>query len=246
MLHTKGQIIRSRGSLVHKYFFLDLRYPRLLYLCSRRLISPRKYRLSEIIEKRISSPVNLGNYSFQRITFHADSTLIEHASATSRKHEGGKNVPMKVELFFRSTLRLVSPLSLFSLFNIPEDPETPFSHSCAKSSSYLGNTILSRDTRDSYEKSQRNDGRGERDGAKEQEREEQGRTVHNAAKSGGSLKCARFTLQTTTNSTNSANSKAPPIRRCRLKTWPISGENKKEANSYLPQDGRSRGRKRTR
>ena len=29
---------------------------------------------------------------------------------------------------------------------------------------------------------------------------------------------------------NSVNSEAPPIRHCRLKTWPISGENKKEAS----------------
>lgn len=41
------------------------------------------------------------------------------------------------------------------------------------------------------------------------------------------LSNARFTLQTTT---NSANSEAPSIRRCRLKTWPMSGENKKEAS----------------
>lgn len=34
-----------------------------------------------------------------------------------------------------------------------------FLHSCVESFSYLGNTILSRDTRDSYEKSRRNDER---------------------------------------------------------------------------------------
>lgn len=43
----------------------------------------------------------------------------------------------------------------------------------------------------------------------------------------GALKRARFTLQTTR---NSVNSEAPPIRHSRLKTWPISGENKKEAS----------------
>lgn len=52
------------------------------------------------------------------------------------------------------------------------------------------------------------------------------RSAHNAARKISQTR-ARFTLQTTT---NSANSEAPSIRRCRLKTWPMSGENKKEAS----------------
>jgi len=58
---------------------------------------------------------------------------------------------------------------------------------------------------------------------------------------GRSLKRARFTLQTTT---NSANSEAPSIPRCRLKTWPISSENKKDAS--LQEDERLHKRRQAR
>lgn len=69
-----------------------------------------------------------------------------------------------------------------------------------------------------------------------EDKEEEGRGAHNAQprdlSNARDLLCKRRR--------NSANSKAPSIRRCRLKTWPISGENKKEAS---PEDARLHKRK---